>query len=65
MAFVTLEDETGLGNMVLRPPLASRARAILQEYPLVVVEGVIERAHNVTNLVAVSVAPLPAVLARP
>lgn len=41
--FLTLEDEDGLVDVILRPPLVARARACLAAGPLLVVAGVVQR----------------------
>jgi error-prone DNA polymerase len=58
MAFVTLEDETGLGDLTLRPPEAARHRATLTESALVLAEGRVQRAEGVASLLVRSVTPL-------
>ena len=56
--FLTLEDETGLANAVLRPQVYSRFRQVLQANQMVLVEGVIQREDRVTNLIVRKVFPL-------
>lgn len=58
MCFVTLEDESGLADLVLRPPVARRSRALLAECPLVLAAGRVQRAHGVTNLQVTALKPL-------
>ena len=58
MAFVTLEDETGLGDLTLRPPEAARHRATLAESALVLAEGRVQRAEGVASLLVRTVTPL-------
>ena len=49
--FLTLEDETGMSNVIVRPPLYERQRALVRR-PLVVVEGVMQREGRALNLIA-------------
>jgi error-prone DNA polymerase len=48
--FLTLEDETGLANVILRPMVYQHFRKVLQTDQMVVVEGVINRQDGITNL---------------
>jgi len=48
--FCTLEDETGLINVVIAPWIYERYRAIIRTSPMLVVEGIIEREHDVVNV---------------
>ncbi|MCL4534934.1 MAG: DNA polymerase III subunit alpha [Bacteroidetes bacterium] len=48
--FLTLEDETGLANVILRPMVYQHFRKVLQADQMVVVEGVINRQDGITNL---------------
>ncbi|MCL4370661.1 MAG: hypothetical protein M1380_07105, partial [Chloroflexi bacterium] len=48
--FITLEDETGLANVILRPAVYQRFRKVLQADQMVVIEGVINRQDGITNL---------------
>ena len=60
MCFLTLEDETALGNDALRPDIDARYRAILADLPLVVMEGTLQRVESVTNLLVTRVWPIGA-----
>jgi error-prone DNA polymerase len=48
--FCTLEDETGLINVVISPWVYERYRAIIRTAPMLVVEGIIERERDVVNV---------------
>jgi error-prone DNA polymerase len=48
--FLTLEDETGLGNAVLTPDRFERFRAVLHSAALLLLEGRLERRDGVTHL---------------
>jgi error-prone DNA polymerase len=49
--FLTLEDETGMSNIIVRPPLYARERWLVRR-PLVVVEGIMQREGRARNLIA-------------
>ena len=53
--FLTLEDEFAFINIVVRPQIYVRYRQILREYPLLVVQGEIQRQGQVINIVANSI----------
>ncbi len=55
--FLTLEDETGLVNVILRPKVYERYRQYVRRSPLLLVEGKLETASGVQNVLAVSVLP--------
>ncbi len=48
-AFVTLEDEAGLINLILTPDVADRYRRVLDE-PLLLAEGRVERGDGAVNV---------------
>jgi error-prone DNA polymerase len=50
MVFMTLEDETGLANLVLTPDVFERLRPRARDLPLVVARGKVERQGLVVNL---------------
>ncbi len=60
MCFLTLEDETALGNAALRPDVDARYRAILVDMPMVVMEGTLQRVESVTSLLVSRVWPIGA-----
>lgn len=47
--FITLEDETGFANFVVRPDLGEKLRSVLRS-PLMVLDGVVEREGAVVNV---------------
>ena len=57
--FMTIEDETGLVNVVVRPDVYRAQRRILRGEPLLVVEGVLAREEGVINILARRAWPLP------
>lgn len=58
--FLTLEDEDGLMNVVIRPKLYPTYRHILRTTSLLRVEGIVERQGPVVNVRATHLAPLVA-----
>ncbi len=58
VTFLSLEDETGMLNVVCSPGLWKRYRRVLQASAALLVRGRLERADGVTNLVAEVVEPL-------
>lgn len=48
--FLTLEDETGLANVVVRPKVYDRFRELVRRAPLIVVDGTLEKVDGVINL---------------
>jgi error-prone DNA polymerase len=48
--FITLEDETGLVNLIIRPDLYARERAALHDAVLLVVEGRVQREGAAVSL---------------
>jgi error-prone DNA polymerase len=57
--FMNLEDETGLLNVVVLPPVWEANRETARKSVGVVVEGVVESRDGVTNLVARRFSPWP------
>jgi error-prone DNA polymerase len=63
-AFLTLEDEEGLMNVVIRPDVYEQYRSVVEGVALMLVGGRLQRQESVANVVAHTIAPLPA-LPRP
>ena len=57
--FLTLEDETGLANIILRPHTYQRFRRVLQTNQIVLIEGVLQRQDQVTSLMGRKISSLP------
>ncbi len=51
-AFITLEDEEGLINVVLTPDCYWTNRILIRTEPLLLVEGVVENRDNIINVMA-------------
>ncbi len=48
--FITLEDETGLANLIIRPDLYERKRAVLHQASALIVWGVTQRDGQASSL---------------
>jgi len=53
--FLTLEDETGVANIIVRPDLFARDRMVILEQPFLVVEGVLQNQDGVVAVRAEAV----------
>jgi len=62
--FLTLEDDTGMSNVIVRPQLYERQRALVRR-PLVVVEGVLQREGRAHTVVARSFMTVESVAVDP
>lgn len=58
VVFFTLEDETGLANVVIMPNVYERYRSVARHEPMIIVEGLLERAYGVINVIARKFWPL-------
>jgi error-prone DNA polymerase len=56
--FLTLEDETGIANIIIRPDLYATARLVVIESPFLLVEGVLQNQEGVTSVRAERVSRL-------
>jgi error-prone DNA polymerase len=56
--FLTLEDETGIANVIVRPDLYGEQRATIVGAPYLLVEGVLQIQEGVTSIKAERVIPL-------
>lgn len=56
--FLTLEDETGIANIIVRPDLFSEERAVIVGAPYLIVEGALQIQEGVTSIKAERVLPL-------
>ncbi len=56
--FLTLEDETGVANIIVRPDLFLRDRLVITDEPFLLVDGVLQNQDGVTSVRAERVAGL-------
>ncbi len=57
--FLTLEDETGLINIILRPQVYERHRQAARLEPAIVVEGTLQRHDGIVNIIARQLRAVP------
>lgn len=58
LMFLSIEDETGVGNAVVMPDVFERERVTLLENSYLVVEGEMQNVDNVTSIKAARIVPL-------
>ncbi len=58
IVFVSLEDETGIANLVVMPDVYERCRPVVRGAPFLLARGQVERSGQVVNVRVASVAPL-------
>ena len=58
--FLSLEDETGISNVIVTPPVFARHRLALVSEPYLVVDGIAQRQDGVLSVRAIGVQALPA-----
>src|SRR5690606_798923 len=58
IVFVSLEDESGLLDLVIRPDVYAQVRTVLRDQPLVVATGLVQRSGAAVNVLVHSLAPL-------
>jgi error-prone DNA polymerase len=58
IVFVSLEDETGIANLVLMPDVYERFRPLVRGAPFVIAQGRVERNGQVVNVRVRSLVPL-------
>jgi error-prone DNA polymerase len=56
--FLSMEDETGIANIIVTPQLFEMNRLALVNYPLLIIEGVLQHQDNVVSVKAKRVKPL-------
>ena len=50
--FLTLEDETGVSNIIVHPDLYDRERSAVVRYPFLMVDGVLQHQDGVVSVKA-------------
>ena len=56
--FLTLEDETGVANIIVTPQLFSKNRLVLVDHPFLLIEGTLQNQDRVVSVKAKRVRPL-------
>ena len=56
--FLSLEDETGIANVIVTPQLFEKNRLALVDYPFLLIGGALQHQDNVVSVKAKSVEPL-------
>ena len=56
--FLTLEDETGVANIIITPQLFSKNRLVLVDHPFLLIEGTLQNQDHVVSVKAKRVRPL-------
>jgi error-prone DNA polymerase len=56
--FLTLEDETGVANIIITPQLFDRNRLVLVDHPFLLIEGTLQNQDNVVSVKAKRIHPL-------
>jgi len=65
MLFMLLEDETGLANVIVHPPLYHERRMVVRGSPFVVVTGRLQLRDGTVNIVASDIETLDATAPEP
>ena len=60
VVFVSLEDETGIANAIVRPRLFEEQRLIITQYPALIIEGRVQSRDGVIHVQAEAIRPLRA-----
>ena len=64
-AFMTIEDEDGTVNVVLRPGVYKKYRQVFKLEPLIVVEGIVQKRDGILNVIADTLFPLYRLASNP
>jgi error-prone DNA polymerase len=63
--FLSLEDETGIANVIIMPRLFEREHTVVVHHPFLLIEGTLQNQENVVSVKAESVQPLVITRAEP
>jgi error-prone DNA polymerase len=63
--FLSLEDETGIANVIIMPRLFEREHTVVVHHPFLLIEGTLQNQENVVSVKAESVRPLLITRAEP
>ena len=56
--FLTLEDETGVSNIIVTPQVFDRNRLVLVDHPFLLIDGMLQNQDNVVSVKAKHIKPL-------
>ena len=56
--FLSLEDETGIANIIVNPQIFETNRGALVNYPFLLIEGALQHQDNVVSVKAKRIEPL-------
>src|SRR5688572_586227 len=56
--FLTLEDETGVANIIITPQLFDKNRLVLVDHPFLLIEGILQNQDNVVSVKVKRIHPL-------
>lgn len=56
--FISMEDETGIANVIVTPDMYERNRLVVTQSKFVLVEGSLQNQDNVIHVKATSLSPL-------
>jgi error-prone DNA polymerase len=57
--FLSLEDETGMANVIVWPRLFREFREVILDHSVLLIDGVLERNQGTQNIIARRIRPLP------
>jgi len=63
--FLSMEDETGIANVIITPQLFERNHAVVVQHPFLLVEGALQNQENVISVKARRIEPLAITQAEP
>ncbi len=63
--FLSMEDETGVMNVIVTPDLFDRERYVLVSEPALIIDGILQNLDNVISVKARRIRPLPVAAAVP
>jgi len=63
--FLSMEDETGIANVIITPQLFERSHLVVVGHPFLLVEGTLQNLQNVISVKAARVEPLAITRAEP
>lgn len=58
--FISLEDETGIANAIVRPQLFEHYRLLINSEPFLVIEGTLQKVESIIHIKAERIEPLSA-----